>query len=155
MYAIKWLALLLIFVGSASSADQPNVMLCPDDGCFVVTCDSEMCTIHHCQGGHCNPIWSYPKPDGGGSGESTAQSSSTTEQGQTNAVKPLFGPQGGGLNCGQQRCVIKTCSDSQCSVVGFDAGNSSILGSVENNDSLVEEIAKDFIRSNQDLSNDR
>ena len=50
-----------------------------------------------------------------------------------------------GIDCGDQRCAVKVCGPLQCSVLGFDNGQSVLLGSHDNVDAVFDEIGRDFV----------
>ncbi|MBS3744819.1 MAG: hypothetical protein KGY48_10750 [Wenzhouxiangellaceae bacterium] len=166
------IALALLFVASvmtlstSATADGDKVLLCPDgEDCTVITCGSDFCTVYHCSGGTCTDVGQYPNPNSGG-GDGGSESTSlgmTSESGEgTNAkssitddqVLPLYGPSPG-LSCGSQRCVIKTCNELECSLIGFEEGRAISLGSFKNNDSVVELIAEDFRNTGRESEKQR
>lgn len=151
-----------------SMADSPDVLICPDDGCAIVTCSADECSIWVCRDGDCQIEVTFPNPNPGGSGASGDQVASFTPEGESNydsnkslshksgdakKVLPLYGPVGG-LHCRQERCTVKTCSDFECSLIGFDNGRAIMLGKFDNNDEVIHKIAEDFTKSEPDSINE-
>lgn len=96
-------------------------------GCIIITCDGSMCSVWQCDDSGCVKVTEYPQNhvqgmDGDGSRAGTA-----------------------GTFCGEQPCAIKSCDPQYCSVYGFDQGEMSLLGRLDNIDSVLEEVARDFI----------
>lgn len=153
-YHALLVVLMLVYAVPASADGDKEVFRC-DSGCTVITCDTDVCTVYECENGSCEEIGHYPNPDSG-SGSSASSSvtaenpddvgNGLTKQGE--AITPIYGA-GGGLNCAQNRCVIKTCSSLECSLVGFDSGEIFLLGTANNDDTVFESIAKDFKNGNR------
>lgn len=142
-------ALALLGYSVSSAAADKDLIRC--DSCTVITCDDETCTVYECSDGTCTEIGAYPNPDGGdgGSGSSSLGVTSENADGERltsakgDGIRPLYGPRGG-LDCGQQRCLIKSCNEMQCTLIGFESGQSISLGSFDNNDAVMDRIAEDF-----------
>lgn len=143
----------LVALSSSAMGDGNKVMICPDgEICIVHTCGADTCSIWYCGNGECRRVVEYPRSNAGdGSVLSEALTGTESEVGGYQEIPLLKGEQvvptlgGPGLSCGTQRCVIRTCNELQCKLMGFEGGRGILLGTFDNQNSVMELIAEDFL----------
>lgn len=144
------LVFVALFWTLASSADvHKNGFDCGDEGCQVITCDADTCAVYWCSQGDCAEIGSYPNPVPSGSGgNSTGQQDPGAGSSQSHQWVSRIQGARPGLHCNLARCAVKTCNGQfKCFLVGFDSRESVVLGEFEDQDSLLDRIASDFMAS--------
>lgn len=111
-------------------------------GCTIVTCGGTICTVYNCDANGCTIIGQYPDMEVQGT-EPDPESNRLSE------VRPLYGTEGNGLDCGRAACTIKTCDSGECTLFGFNDGEAFHLGTLDDTESVLNAMAKDFVEKEQ------
>jgi len=137
--------LFLIFAGLFSGPVLSQVFECPETGCHIITCDGGHCALWYCEGTDCTIVttWEREVDEIESSAKIDSSESSGHQFHKPSRQKPVESLSG--IDCGDQRCAVKVCGPLQCSVLGFDNGQSVLLGSHDNVDAVFDEIGRDFV----------
>lgn len=130
--------LTLVFVIAIAPAAVADPIDC-SGGCTIVTCDGSVCTVYHCDSGGCRVIGQYPDIQVEGVNPSL-------ESSRSSEVQPLYGTKGNGLDCGRDACTVKACDLGECTLFGFKDGDAFPLGTLDNNEAVLNDMAEDFIK---------
>lgn len=136
-------ALLVLLFAATANADSINCT----GGCTIITCNAEVCKVSYCNDSGCKEVGEYQNPHPENARD---QSSSGVDSTET-ASSSVYGSaaDSSGLNCGTQRCVVKTCNDVECQVIGFEKGQLVPLGSVKNSEAQINRLADQFIQGSR------
>lgn len=129
-------ALFLVVAILASGSALAQVHDC-SGGCWIVTCNGNQCTLWRCDSDGCRDVSNFEKEE--------IQSNVTSGQQSFQQSKSKPVESRSGIDCGDQRCAVKVCGPLQCSIFGFDNGQSILLGSHDNVDAILNEIGMDFL----------
>ncbi|GAB4178571.1 MAG: hypothetical protein Kow0020_14630 [Wenzhouxiangellaceae bacterium] len=125
-----------LFASTAALADPVHDCT---NGCTVITCDGEVCTIWRCDRNACTYAGSFVKeraPKGAGD-----QLAGGGDEGQRPAD----------LACnGERACVVRTCQANTCSIWGLAGGDKRLLGTLENQQPLIDTWISEFLAENRE-----
>ncbi len=120
-----------------------------DVGCDITTCGSTHCTIYECGAGTCSEkdviAADAVELAPGYHSEMTSEAGADYQKSRAAAGNSgiLFAYDD--FNCGQVRCIIKSCVEGECSVIGFDQQDMKVLGVHEDTESSFNQLVREFM----------
>lgn len=139
--AVRFLFPLAIFIVLAISVSgevraQP-VHDCTD-GCFVMTCDAQNCTLWRCDASGCTAVTTFPREfaviQGG-----AEKAGSGSVQSQASAPETLA------PGCRSiEACAVKTCDGAECTVWGLSGNTKKMLGIFDDTSGAAQSIVEEF-----------